>query len=375
MVESVVNLGGGMTEQEALLVLNAVPDLGAIRIRKLAAFFGTALEVLRADIDDLYTSGLIPRTIAENIFHFSKDKFLQGEYNLMQRRGVAILTSADVNYPCSLKIFDDSPVVLYLKGDAGCLDQMSVGLVGSRAASYYGINSARVFAKALTQAGMAIVSGLARGIDTAAHQGCLEAGGKTIAVIGCGFNYMYPKENGALMEKISRNGAVVSEFAFNMPPLKQNFPWRNRIISGLSVATVVIEAGKKSGALITADYALAQNKDVFVLPSNIDNETAFGSNQLIQDGAKVALNPDDVLSQIKKDYVSSGVNLTRPVLLLSDEQLKVYPHINSEPVHLEELVKRSGLSISSLMNITLSLELKHAIRQLPGQYYVRMEHA
>ena len=150
-----------------------------------------------------------------------------------------------------------------------------------------------------------VVSGLARGIDTAAHQGCLEAGGKTIAVIGCGFNHMYPKENHSLMETISRNGAVVSEFACAMPPLKHNFPWRNRIISALSLATVVIEAGSKSGALITADYALAQNKDVFVLPSNIDTETALGSNQLIQDGAKVALNPDDVLSQIKEGHIPS----------------------------------------------------------------------
>ena len=216
---------------------------------------------------------------------------------------------------------------------------------------------------------------MARGIDTAAHQGALSAGGKTIAVIGCGFNHMYPKENLSLMEKISRRGAVVSEFACIMPPLKQNFPWRNRIISALSLATVVIEAGNKSGALITADFALAQNKDVYVVPSNIDNETALGSNRLIQDGAKVALNPDDVLSQIKEDYVPPRSNDGKPVLLLSDEQSKVYPHITYQPVHLDELAKQSGLDISSLMNVTLSLELKRVIRQLPGQYYVRNEHA
>ena len=177
------------------------------------------------------------------------------------------------------------------------------------------------------------------------------------------------------METISLRGAVVSEFACAMPPLKQNFPWRNRIISALGLATVVIEAGSKSGALITADYALSQNKDVFVLPSNIDNETALGSNQLIQDGAKVALNPDDVLSQIKEDYVPSRFNDGKPVLLLSDEQSKVYLHITYQPVHLDELAKQSGLDISSLMNVTLSLELKRVIRQLPGQYYVRNVHA
>ncbi len=363
-----------MTEQEALLVLNAVPDLGARRIRKLMSYFGSALEVLQASLDEVSQCNILLPTIAENIFHFSKDKFLQDEYNLIQRRGIVVLTDADDNYPCSLKIFEDAPVVLYIKGEMDALNQMSVAIVGSRAASFYGCKSANTFARAFVEAGMTVVSGLARGIDTAAHQGSLEAGGKTIAVIGCGFNHMYPKENRSLMEVIAQRGAVVSEFACAMPPLKQNFPWRNRIISALSLATVVIEAGSKSGALITADYALSQNKDVYVVPSNIDTETALGSNQLIQDGAKVALNPDDVLSQIKEDYVPSRLNDGKSVLLLSDEQSKVYPHITYQPVHLDELARQSGLNISSLMNITLSLELKRVIRQLPGQYYVRNDH-
>jgi len=360
-----------MTEQDALLVLNAVPDLGAVRIRQLMSFFGSSLEVLSASMEELIQSNIITPTIAENIIHFSKDKFLQDEYNLIQRKGLTVLTAADERFPCSFKDFGDSPVVLYIKGELDFLNQSAVAMVGSRAASYYGLKSARVFAQSFTKAGLTIVSGLARGIDTAAHQGCLDAGGTTVAVIGCGFNYMYPKENHTLMQKISRQGAVISEFACDMPPLRHNFPWRNRIISLLSLATVVIEAGKKSGALITADFALAQNKDVFVLPSNIDSDTALGSNLLIQDGARVALNPDDVLSQIKENYTPLYPNDQRPLLLLSKEQNQVYPHIMHQPVHLDELVKRSGLNISSLMNITLSLELKRAIRQLPGQYYVR----
>jgi len=364
-----------MTEQEALLVLNAVPGLEAVRIRKLLAFFGCGLKVLQASVDELVISGLVFRETAKNIFHFSKDKFLQDEYNLMKHKGVTVISLADKNYPCSLNSFEDSPVVLYIKGEIDCLNQMSLALVGSRAASYYGLKSAKTFAQDFTHAGLMVVSGLARGIDTAAHQGALAAGGKTVAVIGCGFNYMYPKENDSLMQTISRNGAVVSEFAFTMPPLKQNFPWRNRIISALSLATVVIEAGSRSGALITAGFALAQNKDVFVLPSNIDSETAKGSNQLIQEGALVALNPDDVLSQIKEDYIPSYSKDTRPLLLLTDEQSRVYPYITSQPVHLDDLAKQSGLNISYLMNVTLSLELKRVIRQLPGQYYVRMDNA
>ena len=282
-----------------------------MRIRKLVAFFGSALEVLQASLDELAQSRIVLPTIAENIFHFYKDKFLQDEYNLMQRKGILSSHAADDHFPCSLKSFEDSPVVLYIKGDSDCLHQMSVALVGSRAASFHGCKSAKSFAQAFAQAGMVVVSGLARGIDTAAHQGALSAGGKTIAVIGCGFNYMYKKENYSLMETIAQNGAVVSEFACAMPPLKQNFPWRNRIISALSLATVVIEAGRRSGALITADYALAQNKDVFVLPSNIDNETAQGSNQLIQDGAQVALHPDDVLFRIKEGYLPFNVRMIR----------------------------------------------------------------
>ena len=363
-----------MTEQEALLVLNAVPDLGAIRIRKLMAFFGGALRVLQASFEDLQISALTSPETAKNIIHFSKDKFLRDEYNLMKRKGVIAISVVDDNYPFSLKGFEDSPVALYVKGEIDALDQRSVALVGSSAASFYGCKSAKCFAQAFVQAGMVVVSGLARGIDTAAHQGSLEAGGKTVAVIGCGFNYMYPKENQSLMEAICKNGAVVSEFAFSMPPLKQNFPWRNRIISALSLATVVIEAGKRSGALITAGFAMAQNKDVFVLPSNIDSETALGSNQLIQDGALVALSPDDVLSQIKEDHIPEESHDSRPVLLLSDEQAKIYPYITYQPVHLDDLLRQSGLNISSLMNITLSLELKRVIRQLPGQYYVRNEH-
>ena len=363
-----------MTEHEAYLVLNAIPDLGAIRIRKLVGFFGSALKVLQASRDELNQCKFFLPTIIENILHFSKDKFLRDEYNLIQRRGLNVVTLTDVHFPGSLKDFEDAPVVLYVNGRLDCLREPAVALVGSRAASYYGCKSAMSFARAFAEAGMVVVSGLARGIDTAAHQGALEANGRTIAVIGCGFNHIYPKENYPLMAKISQRGAVVSEFPCAMPPLKHNFPWRNRIISALSRATVVIEAGKQSGALITADYAIAQNRDVFVLPSNIDSATALGSNQLIQEGARVALSPDDVLSQVSEEFVPSLFKNERPVLLLSDEQSKIYGHITYQPIHLDELARQSGLGISSLMNITLSLELKHAIRQLPGQYYVRNEH-
>ncbi len=364
-----------MTEQEGLLVLNAVPLLGALRIRKLLAKFGNALAVLGAPREALAQCEFLSLATARNIIQFSKDKFLRYEYNLMQRKGISVVTAADGQFPSSLKDFDDAPVVLYVKGEMACLNQKSVAIVGSRSAGFHGRRLAHQFAEAFARAGLQVASGLARGIDTAAHQGCLSAGGKTIAVIGCGFKHMYPKENMALMEKISAQGAVISEFAFDMHPLQHNFPWRNRIISGLSTATLVIEARDKSGALITADFAVAQNKDVFVVPSNIDTETAVGSNRLIQDGARVALNPGDVLEQILGRAPDQPSKDHKPVLLLSEEQSRVYPLINFTPVHLDELSRQTGMNINSLMNITLSLELKRAIRQLPGQYYVRNEYA
>lgn len=337
-----------MTEGDALLALNAVPDLGAVRIRRLVAYFESAQAVWRASVRDLETCRILQPGMAENIFHFSKDKFIQDEYNLMRRKGVSVITADSPKFPSSLKDFSDAPVVLYIKGDAICLQDDAVAMVGSRAASLYGCRSARTFAKAFVDAGLTVVSGLARGIDTASHQGALEAGGKTIAVIGCGFNFVYPKENTPLMESIAAKGAVITEFAFSMPPLKHNFPWRNRIISALSKATVVIEAGQNSGSLITADFAIAQHKDVFVLPSNIDNETALGSNQLIRDGALVALSPQDVLSQIKAGY-SADVGEESQELQLSEEQEKVYPYITYEPIHVDDIARQTGINISSLM--------------------------
>ena len=288
-----------MKEQDALLVLNAVPGLGAVKAKLLSELFGSAAAVLDQNYAGILSSGIVAPGVAENIIHFSKDKFLSDEYNLGQQKGVRVMTVADDDFPQSLRDVPGGPIVLYIQGDPQVLHAASIAMVGSRACSHYGLSMAGRFAASFAQAGVVVVSGLARGIDTAAHQGCLKAGGKTIAVLGCGLEHVYPKENRVLMEAISRQGAVVSELPMTTSPIPANFPRRNRIISGLSLTTLVVEAAAQSGALITADYALEQGRDVFVIPANVDYISAQGSNRLIKDGAKVALTPGDVLDEFK----------------------------------------------------------------------------
>lgn len=365
-----------MKEQDAWLVLNAVPGLGSGRIRLLAGHFGSANAVLEGTYEELAGCGIITPHTARNIVHFPKDKFLGDEYNLVQCQGVRVLTAADEDFPQSLLDIPDAPVVLYVKGDARLLYAGAVALVGSRVSSHYGRSTAERFAAAFAQAGLVVVSGLARGIDTAAHRGCLDAGGKTVAVLGCGLAHVYPKENSALLAAIIQNGAAVSELPLGTPPLPLNFPRRNRIITGLSAATVVVEAGEKSGALISAVYAAEQGKDVFAVPANVDHETAAGSNRLIKDGVRVALSPLDVLEEIK-----GSLQMAFPAVLaetgaarvtLTDGEMGFYQCLSSEPVHIDELLTQANRPPHEAAQAMLNLELKGVVRQLPGKYYVKI---
>ena len=365
-----------MKEQEALVVLNAVPGLGAGKIRILAEYFGSFAAVLEASYQDILASGFAAPLTAENIVHFSKDKFLFDEYNLVRQKGVRIITAADGEFPQMLRTIPGAPVVLYVRGKVELLHTACVAIVGSRVSSYYGQSCAKRFASFFAQAGVTVVSGMARGIDTASHQGCLQAGGATIAVVGCGLEHVYPKENRMLMEEIGQKGAVLSEMPMNAPPVAANFPRRNRIISGLTLAIVVIEAGMKSGALITADFALEQGRDVFAVPANIDYTTALGSNRLIKDGAKVALAPQDVLEEFKEQ-----LRLVFPGALgkehadhvsLTDLEMKFYRCLTTEPMHIDELSARVKQPAQEAAQVMLNLEIKSIVRKLPGKYYVKI---
>lgn len=362
-----------MTSQEALMVLNAIPGLSSSDgLQKLIMALGSPQAILEARQQDLLEQGLALNLVT-NIVHFPKDKFLEGEYNLLQQKGVEVITILDDGYPLALKAIPLAPTVLYIRGNSSIFDAPALAMVGTRKASFYGMKMAEEFAGVFTEAHMAVVSGLAKGIDTASHRGCLKARGQTVAVLGCGLNHVYPKENKALMEEIAQKGLLVSEFPMDTIPWLYNFPRRNRIISGLSLATVVVEAAERSGALITADCAMEQNKEVFAVPGQVDNVYAQGTNRLIKEGAKIALSAKEVLEElgielkIKREQESDKVHVD-----LSVDEYKVYECIDHEPCHIDIIANRCGLEIGVLMGQMLNLEMKSVIKQLPGQYYVRV---
>jgi len=367
-----------MTQQEALVSLNMVADIGTIRLNKLLKFFDKPENILGASYERLTQVSGIGQSIAAKINSF-KEKDLELEFDLARKLGLKILTKDDEEYPKNLKDTIDPPLVLYVKGELRPEDKNAIGIVGSRRASFYGLDNAQKFAFGLSEEGFTIVSGMARGIDTYAHRGALKAKGRTIAVMGSGFNKIYPEENKDLAEEISRNGAVISEFPVNAKPLKQNFPRRNRLISGLSLGVLVAEAARNSGALITADFALEQGREVFAIPGKVDSDNSFGTNELIKQGAKLVSCLEDILEEfnlpkiiVSKIKEKKGEPLS---LGLSDnvQEKEVYQFISGESIQIDELAEKTNLDIQQLSSILLKLQFKKLIRQLPGKQFVRSQ--
>ena len=369
-----------MQESDALLILNAISGLGSIRIRKLMQEYGTASEILSLKRDDFLAQRQIPLEVVENILQFPQQVFLDKEYAFLKKNSVCFISFKDPAYPKGLLEIIDFPAILYIKGDVEKFKSLSLAIVGSRQASLYGTTMAQQFARRLSELGLTIVSGMARGIDTYAHQGALSAAGGTIAVLGCGLNYIYPRENEELMRKIINHGAVISEFPMEVAPIAHNFPRRNRIISGLSLGVLVIEAALKSGALITADCALEQGREVFALPGKVDNPQSQGVHNLIKQGAKLVTCVEDIFEELKnpvKEYlgktssVKEQVELSTQDVNLSENEKLIYTYVNDHPIHMDELSERCGVVISSLGSLLFKLELKKLIKQLPGKTFVR----
>jgi DNA processing protein len=365
-----------MTNKDALLILNAVCGLGPVRTKDLIASFGSASKVLAASREELLAVGNIPEHAASNLLSFPKEKFLAHEYELLLRHRVEALTIEDRRYPSQLLEIYDAPVVLYVKGNIEALASFSVALVGSRRASLYGLGIAKKFAVELAQLGIPVVSGMARGIDTAAHEGALQAKGTTVAVLGCGLEHVYPSENAKLSQAIAQNGAVVSEFPMITPPASFNFPRRNRIISGLSRGVVVVEAALKSGALITSDFALEHGREVFAVPGQVNSLAAQGTNQLIKQGAKLVTSVEDILEDLAPQLLCE-----RPVVLdhnpsrlsLQKDEQALWALLGDDPLDLDELLGRSGLGVAHAAQVLLNLEFRKLIRQLPGQKYQKVQ--
>ncbi|NLM51457.1 MAG: DNA-protecting protein DprA [Firmicutes bacterium] len=350
------------------LALNCVSVLGARRIGRLLHYCqGDAQAAFNLSENDLLEAGLPPKVV--NIFITERkniDPFR--ELKRCQSLGINVLTLKDENYPELLKVIHDPPPVLYYRGRLAVLNSIAVAVVGSRKATAYGKATAEKISGDLARAGVVIVSGMARGIDTSAHLGALKGQGQTVAVLGCGLDICYPPENKSLREKIVQSGAIVSEFPLGTPPKPAHFPRRNRILSGLSQAVVVVEAAQKSGALITADCALEQGRDVFAVPGSINSPYSKGCHKLLKEGAAVAENADDILQALGLQPARKAEDPGE----ISEQAAAVLAKLEYEPVHFDTIVTACGLSAAELAIVLIELELKGMIKKMPGNFFLRV---
>lgn len=348
--------------------LQTVPGLGNARLNSLVAFFGSARQAWQAPRRDLFLCGFVDETAGNNLLAQREKIDIPQMAAAWEKKGIGVVTRLDPAYPARLgKIFDPPPV-LYYRGRLP-QDELLIAVVGARKASAYGRNAAGMLAADLAAAGVGVVSGAARGIDSAAHQGALGRGGYTVAVLGCGVDVVYPPENGKLLESIAEHGCIVSEYWPGAAPQAQFFPVRNRIISGLSRGVIVVEAAAKSGSLITADWALEQGRDVFAVPGSVFSATSEGCHSLIKQGAKLAATAADVLEEYG---LAAGPEKRAPAAPAGEEGL-VYAVLSHEtPLSVEELVMAARLPAPVVTYIILQLELKGLAADFGGRRYVRL---
>ncbi|HYG12483.1 MAG TPA: DNA-processing protein DprA [Pyrinomonadaceae bacterium] len=373
------------------IALNMTPGVGPRAAARLLERFGSAEAVFAALRSELERLRLRPEALESIVL---RDRHAEAETELERVRalGADVLILDDGTYPALLREIADPPITLYVRGAwEACLDAPCVAIVGSRRCSTYGQNVALMLARDLAARGVTIVSGLARGIDAAAHRGALEAGGRTVGVLGTGIDEVYPRDHKKLAEEIlARGGALVSQFPLGTPPIPENFPYRNRIISGLSLGVLLVEAAENSGSLITARLAMEQNREVFAVPGNVTSRNSFGTNYLIKGaGAKLVQQWQDVAAELppeiaarllppeppKKKKAGDAVMAAQQAALpadLSDGERTVFGLLSAdEPIHIDALAGASNLAVPALTGVLLGLEMRELIRQLPGKCFVR----
>ncbi|HEU5123381.1 MAG TPA: DNA-processing protein DprA [Verrucomicrobiae bacterium] len=366
-----------MDSKEALVALNMIEHVGPVRVRQLLEFFADAPAILHASKQQLLHVNGIGEETAEAISNWEKTVDLTGELQRIRDFGCHVLTQHDADYPELLRQIYDPPIVLYVKGKLMPQDKNGVAMVGSRMTTHYGIEVARKLAYQLAYLGVTVVSGGARGIDTAAHQGAITSKGRTVAVLGTGINRVFPPENAELFERIAANGAVMTQFPFNRPADKQSFPIRNRIVAGMTLGTVVVEANLSSGALITANFATEYGRQIFAVPGRIDSPRSKGCHELIKKGAKLCEGAEDILSEF--EYLFPATNRPAaasetgvlPALELSENEQKIFNTLQSEESSIDEIIRRSGLPSSAVSVGLLALEMKRLVKQLPGKMFVK----
>ncbi|MBF0616025.1 MAG: DNA-protecting protein DprA [Nitrospirae bacterium] len=387
------------------LALSAIKNVGPGTVRKLLAHFKTPENIFKATLTELKAVEGVKSFRAESVKNFNSWDAVELALKKIEQNGIKVFCYLEDDYPEMLKPFPDSPPLLFVKGDIVREDRYAIAIVGTRKLSHYGQKVAEKFTGELVDMGFTIVSGMARGIDTIAHREALKCNGRTIAVLGTGIDIAYPPENLWLMQRIAENGAVVSEFLPGTRPQRENFPIRNRIISALSLGVLVVEAGQRSGALITANFALEQGKEVFAVPGNVLSLSAQGSHSLIQSGAKLVNNACDILGELgdlikayikerkenppvkrnaekskttaaEKRKVSAHDSLRttsdeKPVSEQSDDGKKVFSVLGFESMHVDEIIRKTLLPAHKVLNVLLELELKGLVKQSEGmKFYI-----
>jgi len=365
-----------MNSTEACIALNMLPTVGPVRLRKLLEVFEEPQQVLGGKRSELRKVEGIGSEVADQITSWESIVDLAAELSRIRDFGATVVPLESPSYPKSLREIHAPPIVLYLWGELNERDHHAIGIIGARHTTHYGTESAKKLAYQLAYAGLTVISGLARGIDTAAHQGALAAKGRTIAVIGSGLSKLYPPENRGLAEKIrDGNGAIVSEFSMEIDPDRQTFPMSNRIIAGWSHGILVVEAGLKSGALITASQPIEQGRSVYAVPGHINAPSALGSNRLIQQGAKLVMDASDILDDLQillPETKPSPEAAARPLPPLSEDERRVYEAINSTETPIDQISAKCDLPSAIVSSTLLRLELKRLVKQLPGKYFVKL---
>lgn len=362
------------TDLARWVALSRVQGLGCVSFKKLAGHFGDPTEALSASTAALAEIPGLDPSVIDGLRNFSAWDEAKKEIIRAEKAAVKIVPFTDLSYPARLRMIPDPPPLLYLKGEIRRDDEKAVAVIGSRSTSDYGRRVARDLCRGLASLGFTVVSGMARGIDGTAHETSLNAGGRTIAVLGSGVDRVYPAEHDRLYRRISENGAVISEFPMGTRPLAFNFPARNRLISGLSLGVVVVEATEKSGSLITAALALEQGREVFAVPGEVGASRSRGAHRLIRQGAKLVETVDDIVEEIAPQLlVRSGKAVSAPRRTLpqnlGDEFQRIFGLFQERPLQIDEVIESSGCSPSRVSEILLELELQGYIKQLPGKKY------
>ena len=360
-----------MDSREALVALNLLPDIGPVRVRNLLSRFGSAQAVLAATQADLSQVDKVGFKAANNIIRWRELIDLDGELRRIDQFGANIVTTDDSEYPALLRQIYDPPLVLYVRGTLRPEDAYAIAMVGTRQSTLYGRQTAERLARQLAASGVTVVSGGARGIDSASHEGALQSGGCTIAVLGTGLDIVYPAENVKLYQRIAEQGAVITQFPFGRKGDKQSFPIRNRIVAGMTQGTAVVEANRASGALITANFAAEYGRTVYAVPGRVDSPRSAGCHDLIKDGAQLCESAEDVLTEFAHLQAIEPEEPEIPMPTLSHPEQQVFHVLTHEEMQQDEIIRRSELPAAQVSVILLQLEMKKLVQQHPGRLFTR----